>query len=29
MEEEEPMSAAGHGVRHVVEVLGKGLEQPF
>lgn len=29
MEEEEPMLGAGRGVRHVVEVLGKGLEQPF
>lgn len=29
MEEEEPVSAAGHGVRGVVEVLGEGLEQPI
>lgn len=28
MEEEEPVSAAGSGVRSVVEVLGEGLEQP-
>lgn len=29
MEEEKPVSAAGHGVRQVAEVLGEGLEQPF
>ena len=29
MEEEEPVSAVGRGVRGVVRVLGEGLEQPF
>lgn len=29
MEEEEPVSVAGHGVHQVAEVLGEGLEQPF
>ena len=28
MEEEEPVSAVGRGVRGVVKVLGEGLGQP-